>query len=335
MLAEELLNRVRQYVDDHDLGLGLGAQDERNIDYLAQGEYNLNYLLTSGPRRYVLRINTGSQMQLDNQIGYEYQALQLLSRSSVTPQVYYLDDSRQEIPYGLLIMEYLPGTPLDYCYDLAPAARTLAKIHGLEFSQRETEFLVKEPGPFTGIYNEAQRLLEPYFASPEANPQAARRLERFFAKAGDRKREEQFLLNEPWLRVINTEVNSHNFIVNSEQGKCFLIDWEKPILGEPAQDLAHFLIATTTLWKRNYLLSKGEEELFLTAYLKALPPVFQAKTLPERVEMFKFFIYLRAVSWCAMAYTEYIKPGRPLSNQDTFEKIKQFLEPEFLDRITG
>jgi thiamine kinase-like enzyme len=174
-----------------------------------------------------------------------------------------------------------------------------------------------------------------YYLSRISKQEAARCLERFFAKAGDRRKEEQYLLNEPWLRVINTEVNSHNFIVNSEQQRCFLIDWEKPIWGEPAQDLAHFLIATTTLWKRNYLLSREEEDLFLRTYLQALPPVFQAKTLPERVEMFKFFIYLRAVSWCAMAFTEYIKPGRPLSNQDTFEKIKQFLEPDFLDRIMG
>jgi thiamine kinase-like enzyme len=121
--------------------------------------------------------------------------------------------------------------------------------------------------------------------------------------------------------------------VDPQAETCFLIDWEKPIYGEPAQDLSHFLIATTTLWKQNYVLSGEEEDLFIDNYLAALPSCPQAETLRDRVEMFKFFNYLRAVSWCAMAWTEYIEPGRLLNNRDTFDKIRQYLEPEFLKKI--
>jgi hypothetical protein len=48
--------------------------------------------------------------------------------------------------------------------------------------------------------------------------------------------------------------------------------------------------------------------------------------------MFKFFNYLRAISWCAMAWTEYTEPGRQLVNMDTFEKIKAYIEPSFIKR---
>ncbi|NPV30089.1 MAG: aminoglycoside phosphotransferase family protein [Firmicutes bacterium] len=333
MLAERLLSGIKRYVDGVRFRSALGLRQGVTVGFLAQGEYNLNYLLQSGEQRYVLRVNTGSQMNLDNQIAYEYRALQLLSPTGVTPRAFYLDDTRQEIPYGILVMEYLPGKPLDYRSDLATAARTFARIHGMEFSAGEVEFLVKEPGPLTGIYNEAVRLLDKYFSCPRADPVVAGLLGKIILRAEERKKDEKYLLEEPWLRVINTEVNSHNFIVNPATGSCHLIDWEKPIYGEPAQDLSHFLIATTTLWKQNYILSRGEEELFISTYLQYLPPCPQAKTLRERVEMFKFFNYLRAVSWCAMAWTEYIEPGRPLSNPDTFEKIKAYLEPGFLEGI--
>lgn len=333
MLAEELLDKVKNYVKQNSFVSVFDFVQEVTVSFLAQGEYNLNYLLQSGEQKYVLRINTGSQMDLDNQIAYEYKALQLLSRSRVTPRAHYLDDTKQEIPYGILVMEYLPGVPLDYRCDLVKAARTLATIHGIEYTADETKFLVKESGPFTGIYHEAGRLLEKYYACPQANPQAVRLFEKIMARAEERKKAEKYLIAEPWLRVINTEINSSNFIVNAQTETCFLIDWEKPIYGEPAQDISHFLIPTTTLWKRDYVLNQEEEELFISVYLNELPPCPQTETLRERVKLFKFFNLLRAVSWCAMAWTEYIKPGRPLSNQDTFTKINRYLEPDFLREI--
>jgi aminoglycoside phosphotransferase (APT) family kinase protein len=333
LLAEQLLPDVREYVNKGEFLAAMALKKVATVGFLAQGEYNLNYLLQSGEQRFVLRINTGSQLELADQIAYEFKALRLLDGSQVTPRAFYLDDSRRSIPYGLLVMEYLPGVPLDYRRHLAGAARALARIHGLEFPAQEVEFLVKEPGPFTGIYNEATRLLKQYFSCQQADPRVVKLLDEMLRQADKSKAGERYLLDEPWLRVINTELNSHNFIVNPQTETCSVIDWEKPIYGEPAQDLSHFLIATTTLWKQDYVLSREDEHLFIDSYLEALPACPRAATLRDRVEMFKFFNYLRAVSWCAMAWTEYTRPGRLLNNRDTFEKIKRYLEPEFLERV--
>ena len=52
--------------------LGLQEGAELSFSVLGQGEYNLNYLFVhpvSG-KRLVLRINTGSQMHLQDQIAY-------------------------------------------------------------------------------------------------------------------------------------------------------------------------------------------------------------------------------------------------------------------------
>ncbi len=333
MLAEELLDQVRTYVEQRNLTTVLGENTRLTVSFLAQGEYNLNYLLRCEKRWYVLRINTGSQMQLENQISYEYRTLKLLEKSGVTPKVYYVDESKQLLPYGVLVMEYISGEPLDYRHDLVKAARTLAGVHSLEFAPSETQFLVKVPEPFSAIWQEATQLLEKYFSCPKANTQTRRLLEKMVVEAEKRKDEEKILMADPWSRVINTEVNSHNFIVDHGTGACCLIDWEKPLWGEPAQDLAHFLIPTTTLWKRDYALSHEEEEMFIGAYLKELSPRSHAGSLQERMEMFKFFNLLRALSWCAMAWTEYVSPDRPLYNQDTFKKINDYLEPDFIKKI--
>ena len=66
-------------------------------------------------------------------------------------------------------------------------------------------------------------------------------------------------LEEPVYRCcINTELNSTNFLINGGTYDNFLIDWEKPLYGDPAQDLGHFLAPTTTFWKTDVILSREE-----------------------------------------------------------------------------
>ncbi|MEL1136013.1 aminoglycoside phosphotransferase family protein [Desulfitobacterium sp. THU1] len=369
MLHQNLEDNIRNYVNQPEFQDALQVRGAVNVQFLAQGEYNMNYILSARDRKFVFRVNTGSQMNLDNQIGYEYQALDLLRDSGVTPLPLYLDAERTDIPYGCLVMEYLPGEPLNYARDLMKASQTFAKIHSLSFPKGKTDFLIQVNGPFSVIYDEVGNLLRTYMECPRGNLKTKKLLEKVFLVSGDKVKDEKYFGNQSWRAVLNTEVNSHNFIVNDEQGACHLIDWEKPIYGEPAQDLSMFLIRTTTLWKRNVILSVEQEELFLESYLKSYqafllrqsfqdlydtslePTCFDraspekheqyyfglgsnfedlAPTLRERVEMFKFFNLLRAISWCAMAWTEYTQPGRPLVNEDTFAKIQMYLDEEFI-----
>ncbi|KUO58274.1 MAG: hypothetical protein APF84_05395 [Gracilibacter sp. BRH_c7a] len=344
MLKDELRDSVCRYVNSKEVKERLTVPSSQAIivDDLAQGEYNLNYLLRvfdgdgkekDKNRAYVFRVNTGSQMQLKDQIGYEYRALEILGDSGVTPRPIYLDGSKKDIPYGLLIMEYLPGRPLNYATDLKRAAYTFAKIHSIPVSDTDAAALVKEEYPFTAIYKEADCLLKTFFACERVDSELKEMFYRIMDWAYKAKEEEKYFRSDPWQCIINTEVNSHNFIVNEDRGITYLIDWEKPILGEPAQDLSHFLIRTTTLWKADYILSTEEEKYFLTEYLKGVPGSPLKSTLLERVEMFKPFIHLRAVSWCAMAWVEYTSPGRLLRNEDTFTKIKSYVEPNFIKEL--
>ena len=57
---------------------------------------------------------------------------------------------------------------------------------------------------------------------------------------------------------INTELNSGNFLMNGAGKDNYLVDWEKPLYGDPVQDLGHFLAPTTTFWKTDLILTEEE-----------------------------------------------------------------------------
>ena len=111
---QEMLPCVEAYLSErswHDVPVM--ADRTFRVIPLAQGEYNLNYLLADDETHLVLRVNIGTQIGREDQIHYEYNALRLLESSGVTPTPYFVDDTRAQIDRGVLIMAYLPGEPLD------------------------------------------------------------------------------------------------------------------------------------------------------------------------------------------------------------------------------
>ena len=121
---------LRAYVNTvfYKEGIGIPKElaEETEITYhpLAQGEYNINFWFAHPVtnQKMVLRVNTGSQMHLEHQIEYEYHALKILQKSGRTPRPVFVDGSKEHLPYGVLVMEFLVGEALDYRKDLSLAA---------------------------------------------------------------------------------------------------------------------------------------------------------------------------------------------------------------------
>ena len=80
-LAAQLQPQIAAYLDraDRRSRLGLPTHGPLTVSVLAQGEYNLNFLVTAGGRHVVARINTGTQIAEGDQIGYEFRALAFLA----------------------------------------------------------------------------------------------------------------------------------------------------------------------------------------------------------------------------------------------------------------
>ena len=278
---------------------------------------------------WLVRVNLGSQMHLPDQIGYEMAALRILEPSGRTPRALYVDGSRSRFPLGVGVEKRLPGRPLRYETDLAEAAAVLADIHALP-EPIGTPF-VTPAHPLASVVEECAQMYAAYEAWPQADPQVKAAVDRLFEVARaiatrdlDRPAPER-------RHIVNTELNSSNFLINDgPEARSYLIDWEKPVLGEVEQDLGHFLAPTTTFWKTDTVLTRADVERFVGLYEDAVAGRFSTKGLRERLDEYLAVTCLRGVTWCAMALTEYEGGGRPVTNADTYQKIKAYLAPEFL-----
>lgn len=300
-------------------------------ELLAQGEYNINYLFKHpvSNRKLLLRVNCGSQMHLEHQIEYEYQALKILQESGRTPKPIYVDGSKGLLEQGVMVMEYLPGRNLNYRTDMQLAAECLADIHSIKLNG--TEGLLAPQNPLRAILKECEEMVKIYMDSSLGCEKTKKRI--------------RALLNKGWEKIkyigvednyhccINTELNSTNFLINGEGKNNYLIDWEKPLYGDPAQDLGHFLAPTTTFWKTDVILTEEQMNRFIDQYIIAVKDRFSTKRLHERVHTFARITCLRGITWCAMAWVEYQQPDKLIFNESTFKKLGAYLSEDFLDSI--
>lgn len=329
MLKDTLKNKIYDYVKAKGLHEQLGICKNAKVSFLAQGEYNINFILEDLSKKYVLRVNTGSQLELDNQIEYEYEALKRLYPSGVTPKPYFVDGSKQDIDYGILVMEFLEGSALDYSKDMEKAAGIFSRIHSMDIDSMDASNFICEKSIFSDRVSEARRLLKDFMESPVIDCNLKRFFADFMDWAEKNAYREGYFTQSPWNAINNTEVNSGNFIINDKH--CYLIDWEKPVISDPCQDITQFLAPTTTLWKTSHILSEGEKENFFKSYTSSLE--CEDKGIRERVELYTPYLYLRALSWCAFAYLEYMNPDKSIKNMDTFEKIKSYLDIDFMNSL--
>lgn len=315
---KEIINYIEKKKDI------LGIKNYEVI-FLQQGEYNINYLLKTDIGKFVLRINSKSQMNLKNQIKYEYDALKFLEKSNVTPKVYYVDDGDDKLLNGVILMEYLEGRSLIYQKDREKAAKIFANIHSIDIS-KANNFIVEE-NIFTDRINEANFWLKDVFKSKKIDKEKKDFFYNFLYYLEKNKYKEKYFKKNKILSINNTEVNSKNFIISE---KSYLIDWEKPVISDPCQDITHFIVATTTKWKTNFISNDEYENKFFSEYEKFLQKKIDIK---ERVILYKPYMYSRALSWCMNSYLEYLKEDKIIKNIDTFEKIKEFTDINFMKNL--
>lgn len=319
--------KTRKYLD----ALGIPAGSEIEYTMLAQGEYNINYYFVHPvtERSLVLRVNTASQMSLKNQIEYEYRALELLKESGRTPEALYFDEEPENMGYGIIVMEFLSGRHLEYGTDLMSAASCLADIHSVEI--KDAGCLLSPEDPLQAVIDECSEMIKTYYESPLADENKKTLIAGLLERGSKMIRE--YRSYEGYRCCINTELNSTNFLINEGSGQDFLVDWEKPLYGDPAQDIGHFLAPTTTFWKTDVILGRDEMDDFISVYEKSVAGRFDTCGLRDRVNVYIPINCLRGITWCAMAWVQYRDPKRLIANESTRIKLDQYLDITFLKRI--
>ena len=333
----ERIQGLKEYVQtEHYLeGIGIGKEEQKEIQIayqpLAQGEYNINYWFVHPltGKKLVLRVNTGSQMHLENQIEYEYHALELLADSGRTPVPVFVDGSKKELPYGVMVMEFLEGSALDYRKNLMEAAECLADIHSVPV--KETDGLISPSNPLQAILDECNQMVQTYYESDLGEEKKKVQIRRLLELGQEKINEIRDYSG--YRCCINTELNSGNFLMNGAGKDNYLVDWEKPLYGDPVPALGHFLAPTTTFWKTDVILTEEGMADFTRKYIQAVNGRFDVSGIEERLNIFIPITCLRGITWCAMAWVEYQEPGRLIRNEETFKKMEDYLKRDFLDMI--
>ncbi len=309
--------------------MNLPSETTEEYTFLAKGEYNVNYVFYHPiwKKKLVLRVNISSQMHLDEQIEYEYHALKLLEKSKRTPKAYYVDGSKTVCPYGILVMEYIEGHSMNYKTEFLEGAKVLADIHAI--SVEDDRCLLHPKNPLCAVLEECEIMIQVYNQSNLSDEKIKKYIAKLMEKAWKIAKDNQE--EAPYECCINTELNSTNFLINKTQS--VLVDWEKPIKGDPAQDLGHFLAPTTTFWKTDILLDKTEVDTFLDEYIKSVNQRFDVNGVYERTKSYIAVNCMRGITWCAMAWIQYQSEEKLIRNESTWKKLNAYLEIEFLEKI--
>lgn len=301
-----------------------------DVSFLAAGEYHENWLVRAPAGPVVLRINrggtAGSQLGLADQISYEYRVLHALAGCGATPRPLALapvampegeqsgalvsdgSDFCCAMSGGALLMQWLPGRPLDYRADARHAARVFAAVHSVPVPPAvelpppgpvphvlPRGVLAAQHDPVAAIVAESSALLDRHVGHPLAPRMAHVRTalldyrDRVARLAGDTRH----LFADEVPVIANTEVNSGNFLVPGDvtasgdfsapgagsvaspdvlAAPCgaWLVDWEKAVVTTRYQDMGHFLAPSTTLWKTDFTFDAATRAAFLDDYRAAL-----------------------------------------------------------------
>jgi len=341
--------RIEEFIRNPEYRKALGLPEAVCEEYvpLAQGEYNVNYLFRhpADGRLLVLRVNAGSQMHLDRQIEYEAHALELLRGSGRTPELLYADGSKRYIDNGVLVMEYLPGRypAYDNRSEMNGVMECLADIHSVQIPgdeviwgepesvPRDTVKLIAPADPATAILDECEAMVRTYMDSPLGSDSVKKRLRTMLDRGHEIADNGKDPAEDTYRCCINTELNSTNFL--ADEGTVRLVDWEKPLYGDPAQDLGHLLAPTTTFWKTDVILDQKETDRLMDEYIKAVRNRFDITGIRERTLRLIKITCLRGLTWCAMAWVQYKDPEKEIVNESTRLKLDAYLSDSFLADI--
>lgn len=301
---------------------------------LKQGEHNANFTFIH-PRtraKHVLRVNYISQLGLDDQIGYEYGALRFLEPSTRTPRARYCDSSKRFYGHGALVMDFYEGEWVDFRKpdQVAEAAHMLADVHAVDTCEGCP--LLRPGDPLRKQLDKCRGFFKNYCNSAFEEERVSTAVRRMFRDA-ERALEEPFDPVDA-THALNTEAVAAHFLIMPDGSPGHFVDWEMPIVGEVAQDVAYFLSPTTTIWDTDdsFIFSADERRNFVETYWRKVDGRFSPGRFEQRFSAYVMTNCLVGITWSANAWVEYHDPSRPLKTERTFNKLQEYLDPDFLDR---
>ena len=347
------LEQARRYLAENTRlrsELGVAAGEELACEPLGAGEHNDNYVfcVPGAASRCVLRVCAAPQPFHADQVAYEEAALRALAPSGRTPRVLYRDSSPSAPGFGVLVISFCAGQMLDFDAlrpgDLRCAAKILADVHAVRV---EGDCPLHRPAdPLRELFGECMKRYEAYLRSGFADARISSRAERLVERA--RALADAAPAPAAPARIVNTEPLASHFLIPRESAAAAaaagpsspfrgdpgsFIDWERPVLGEPAQDLAYFTALTTTFWDSSRLFSAREEADFIEAYWREADGRVERDGFDERYPAWRALTLLRSTTWCCRAWGQCGGEPARHPSEKAREKLSAYLSDAFFERI--
>lgn len=311
-----------------------------NVRRLGMGEHNLNFWFThpATHEKQVLRINVTKQPFHANQVRYEFEALQALEQSGCTPKPLYLDDSLSAPCEGAMVISFCDGDQLDFDHlkpgDLQRAACLMAHIHAVPVS--EDSSLYRPENPIRTLFDECLGRYRMYRDSDIAQPRVTRMMERFISVTEQAVDDVTF--NPAEARIVNTETLASHFLlpretIDAAKNPGFFVDWERPILGDTAEDVAFFVAPTTTFWDSKVLFPTDRIHALVETYWDAVDKRFERGNFDARFQAFLKVAMLRALTWCCRAEVQKQTKLEIHITDKALAKVPIYLSDDFMNYL--
>ncbi len=245
----------------------------------------------------LIRIPRISQwsFEAEKQHAYEAAAFARAQRSGVTPRLLGTLPPDNDLQLGALIVERIYGTKPRLPRDLGAIARCLVRLHGVSApDEPRAPLLVHENAAlevFKIITDQAGFLdaAGVSAATKNAIQSEIARVRMLVVRA------------KAWptiVTLIGTDTHPGNFLV--APARTVFLDLEKALYGNPAVDLAHATLYTSTMWDPDcaVALDAGDVSRFYARYLRAIPAA-RAAILKPWLAPLRRLVWLRTTTWCA------------------------------------
>ena len=328
---------------------------------LGKGEHNANFLLTDAAtgRRFVLRVCMVPQPFHARQVVYEYEALKALEGSGCVPVALYVVDGPAAPGKGVLVESFCEGSELDFDHlrpgDLACVAEMMADVHAVPVADDCP--LHRPADPLEELYAECVARHEVWRGTAFEDARFERWIERFFKAT--RASIDAAPAPTGVRHIINTETLPSHFLlpatgagaapatgevprlrgagtaraagVSGHPGT--FLDWERPIVGEVAQDIAFFVAPSTTFWDSGYLFARSAVGPFVEEYWRAVGGRFGRGDFDARFEAYLRVSVLRSQTWFCKNAARYAPGADGHTTARTFEKWDTYVSDEFNEML--
>lgn len=324
-----LVEKIKNYLNRDILQkLKVSHFSHISIQEISRGGYNINFLVKIDNNKFVFRFNLDKDLDVDNQIAYEYKILKHVSKWSIAPKVFFMDTTKSTFDYDLLVEEFIDNKLIYFDAEfLKNFARLIRKLHS--FSPPKVDYPIKDINPLINHWCSIKNKLS--YTDIALDKNTFTLLGRYIPEIDRYVEKYAHYFNIRDVCLNHRDLVTENILLTDEG--LILVDWQSAMIDDPSYDLAYFLNDIIIEWNREATLTEKQKELFLRSYQVD-------SALTDKIKIRHKMIGLELIVWFAFRsvylQNKLISRRKEKNEQFTLDRInkyKSFLTQERIKNV--